>query len=497
MSVVTRFAPSPTGYLHIGGARTALFNWLFAKRHDGAFLLRIEDTDRVRSTPEAIAAIIDGLHWLGLDAAAPPVFQSQRAGRHQEAAQALIARGAAFRCYVTAAELEARRTQAEAAREKLAAARQDKDCPAATLQRLQDEAERLTQAFRSPYRDGAAPPHADAPFVVRLRAPDAGEILNEDLVQGPVRVRAQDLDDLVLLRADGAPTYMLAVVVDDHDMEITHVIRGDDHLTNAARQIPIYRGMGWNPPVFAHIPLIHGPDGAKLSKRHGALAVQAYRDMGYLPEGLLAYLMRLGWSAGEREVERLEEGLALFDLAGVGRGPARLDFDKLASINGRAMQEAEDGRLLALLLDIARTREGYPTDAAAAARICAALPLLKSRTKTIVELADLAHVFVAPRPLALEPGAASQLTPEARLRLGRLQQCLRGLAEWSAPAIGAGLKAFAAGEGVGMGKIGPAVRAALTGGRPAPDLADVMSVLGREETLARLGDHLVEHSSSA
>lgn len=497
MSVVTRFAPSPTGYLHIGGARTALFNWLFAKRNDGAFLLRIEDTDRARSTPEAMAAILDGLAWLGLEADAPPLYQSQRAGRHQEIAHALIARGAAFRCYVTPQELEARRADAEAARERLAAARQDQDCSPATLQRLHEEAERLAQAFRSPYRDGAARAHADAPFVVRLRAPDAGEILNEDLVQGPVRVRAQDLDDLVLLRADGAPTYMLAVVVDDHDMAITHVIRGDDHLTNAARQIPIYRGMGWNPPAFAHIPLIHGPDGAKLSKRHGALAVQAYRDMGYLPEGLLAYLMRLGWSAGEREVERLEEGLALFDLAGVGRGPARLDFDKLASINGRALQEADEGRLLALLLDIARTRDGYPVDAAARARIAAALPLLKPRAKTVADLADLAQVFVAPRPLALEPGAASQLTPDARARLGRLIPCLRSLAEWIAPAIAGALKDFAAAEGVGMGKIGPAVRAALTGGRPAPDLADVMSVLGREETLARLGDPLVEHSPSA
>jgi len=488
MSVVTRFAPSPTGYLHIGGARTALFNWLYAKRTGGKFLLRIEDTDRARSTQAAIDAILEGMAWLGLTPDEPPIYQFARAARHREAAEAMVARGTAFRCYVTPEELEARRAVGEAARQALAAAKQDTAAAPEELARLQAEADRLIRAFRSPYRDGAPPPTPDAPFVVRLRAPDAGDILNADLVQGPVRVRAQDLDDLVLLRSDGTPTYMLAVVVDDHDMGVTHVIRGDDHLTNAARQIPIYQALDWKPPQFAHIPLIHGADGAKLSKRHGALGVQEYRTLGYLPEALASYLVRLGWSAGEREVTRLEEALELFDLSGIGKAPARLDLDKLNSVNALYLREADDARLLRLLLEEAGRRPGYPRDAAARARLAAALPLLKERVKTIVELADAAFIFVMPRPIALDPASESLLKGEALARLRRLHDALAAAEAWSAPALAERLKQFAADEGVGFGKVGPIARAALTGGRPAPELGQVLAVLGKDEALGRLQD---------
>ena len=489
MSVVTRFAPSPTGYLHIGGARTALFNWLYARRNGGRFLLRIEDTDRVRSTQAAVDAILDGMAWLGLQPDEPPLFQFARAGRHREAAEEMVARGGAFRCYVSQGELEARRSAGEAARQALTEAKQA-GAGEGELARLRSEAEALTRAFRSPYRDGAAPPAPDAPFVVRLRAPDAGVILNEDLVQGPVSVPAQDLDDLVLLRADGTPTYMLAVVVDDHDMGVTHVIRGDDHLTNAARQIPIYQAMGWTPPRFAHIPLIHGQDGAKLSKRHGALAVQEYRSQGYLPEALAAYLVRLGWSAGEREVTRLDEARALFDISGIGKAPARLDLDKLNSVNALYLREADDERLFGLLLEEARRRTDYPLDDGARTKLRAAVPVLKERVKTIVELADAAFVFVMPRPIRLDASAQSLLKGEGAARLARLRENLAAAADWSAEALADRLKAFAAAEGVGFGKIGPVLRAALTGGAPSADLGQVLALLGREEALGRIEDRI-------
>lgn len=490
MSVVTRFAPSPTGYLHIGGARTALFNWLYARRMGGKFLLRIEDTDRARSTQAAIDAILDGMSWLGLTPDEPPIFQFARAGRHREAAEAMVARGTAFRCYVTQEELEARRSAGEAARQALAAAKQDPATPQHELTRLQAEADKLIRAFRSPYRDGAPPPSPDAPFVVRLRAPDEGDILNDDLVQGQVRVRAQDLDDLVLLRSDLTPTYMLAVVVDDHDMGVTHVIRGDDHLTNAARQIPIYQAMGWAAPLFAHIPLIHGEDGAKLSKRHGALGVQEYRTLGYLPEALASYLVRLGWSAGEREVTRIEEALEVFDVGGIGKAPARLDLAKLNSVNALFLKEAADERLFALLLEEAGRRPSYPTGESARARLHAAIPLLKERVKTIVEFADAAFVFVMPRPIGLDPASATLLQGDSRERLRRLHAALAETQDWTAPALAERLKQFAADEGVGFGKVGPVARAALTGGRAAPDLGQVMALIGKDETLGRLHDQL-------
>lgn len=459
MSVVTRFAPSPTGFLHIGGARTALFNWLFARAHGGKYLLRVEDTDRARSTPEAIAAIIEGLDWLGLKADGAPIFQFARADRHRAAAEEMIGRGAAFRCYASAEEMDALRAQAHAE----------------------------GHAVRSPWRDGGAAP--DAPFTVRLRAPDEGEILNPDLVHGEVRIKARDLDDLVLLRADGNPTYMLSVVVDDHDMGVTHVIRGDDHLTNAARQIPIYQAMGWTAPLFAHIPLIHGPDGAKLSKRHGALAVQGYRDMGYLPEALNAYLMRLGWSPGHDDILSKEGATAQFRLGEIGKAPARLDFAKLDSVNGHFLRAAEDGRLADLLFTYIEAQKPPSLSPAARARVEKAVSVLKNRAKTLAEMADQAGFLMSERPLNLDAKAQS-LIKGARERLLRLQERLVSAPEWENAALGARLKAFATDEGVGMGQIGPALRAALTGGANSPDLAQCLELLGREEALARLADQV-------
>ncbi|MGE3867837.1 MAG: glutamate--tRNA ligase, partial [Hyphomonadaceae bacterium] len=396
MTVVTRFAPSPTGFLHIGGARTALFNWLYARHCAGRYLLRIEDTDRARSTPEATAAILDGLSWLGLEHDGEITYQFARAGRHREAAEAMIARGAAFRCYVTQEELEARRQAGETARQELAALKKEQ-APAHAIEAAYANAAKLTAAFRSPYRDGGKPPSPHAPYVVRLRAPDSGEVVNDDLVQGLVRTAARDIDDMILLRRDGAPTYMLSVVVDDHDMGVTHVIRGDDHLTNAARQIPIFLALGWTPPAYAHVSLIHGPDGAKLSKRHGAQAVHEYRDMGYLPEALLNYLARLGWSHGDDEIFSLTQAAAWFDIKDVNRAPARLDFAKLASVNAHYLRQADDDRLFSVLEDFIAGQRGWPLGAEARQRARAALPLLKQRAKTVAELADQIYFLVRPR----------------------------------------------------------------------------------------------------
>jgi glutamyl-tRNA synthetase len=459
MSVVTRFAPSPTGYLHIGGARTALFNWLFAKKTGGKYLLRIEDTDRTRSTEEAIAAIIDGLDWLGLGHDGPIVFQYARAARHREAAEAMIERGAAFRCYLTAEELETVRAQAHAE----------------------------GRALRSPWRDGGSAP--DRPFVVRLRAPE-GDVVNDDMIQGRVVIKGRDIDDLVLLRGDGNPTYMLSVVVDDHDMGVTHVIRGDDHLTNAARQIPIFEAMGWTPPRFAHVPLIHGEDGKKLSKRHGAQAVHEYRDMGYLPEGLTSYLMRLGWSPGHDEILTKEEAIPLFDVAQIGKAPARLDFKKLDSVNAHFMGIAKDRRLLRLLLDHIAAHTSWVISDENRKRLEAALPLLKKRARTVRDLAEQARFLLAARPLDLDDIAKTALSAEVKERLQRLRDRLASEPHWENAALSAALKAFATDEGVGLGKIGPGLRAALTGGTPAPDLGHALELLGREESLARLSDQI-------
>jgi glutamyl-tRNA synthetase len=461
-AVVTRFAPSPTGYLHIGGARTALFNWLFARHTGGRFLIRVEDTDRERSTKAAVAAIFEGLDWLGLKSDAEPVFQFARADRHRAAVMDLVAKGRAYRCFMSAEETEAERETARAE----------------------------GRALRSPWRDrdpGAE--QAAQPHVIRFKGPIDGETIVEDLVQGTVRFANRDLDDLVLLRSDGAPTYNLAVVVDDHDMGITHVIRGDDHLNNAARQSLIYEALDFAKPAFAHIPLIHGPDGAKLSKRHGAQAVGDFAAMGYLPEALRNYLARLGWSHGDDEIFSDDQAIAWFDIADVGKGAARLDWDKLAHINAHYLKAANPDRVFDLVVaELAgrgQTLEAEPTD-----RLRLAMALLQDRGKTIPELADQVQFVVAARPLVLDAKATALLNPETVTRLLRLKTRLTATNSWDAADLEALLKDFAVEEGVGFGKFGPALRAILTAGHPSPDLGRVLAALGPKESGLRLNDKL-------
>ncbi len=458
MTVVTRFAPSPTGYLHIGGARTALFNWLYARRHGGRYLLRIEDTDRERSTEAAVAAIFEGLDWLGLAHDGPATFQFARATRHAQAAEELLSRGGAYRCYCTPEEVETLRAAAHA----------------------------HGRPLRSPWRDQPArEAPAGAPFTVRLRAGDDGDTVIRDRVQGEVRIRNTEIDDLVLLRSDGTPTYMLAVVVDDFDMGVTHVIRGDDHLTNAARQMQIIQGLGWPAPVYAHVPMIHGPDGAKLSKRHGAVGVHAYRDMGYLPEAMRNYLVRLGWSHGDDEIFSTDQAIAWFDIDQIGRSPARLDFNKLNAINAHWMREADDARLAGLVLD-SLTRAGVGLDAQQSARVGAAMGVLKHRARTILELADQTAFLTRRRDAPLDDKSRQAISGDAGARLNRLKALLGDARVWEAEPLTALLKAFAESEGVGLGKVGPPLRAALTGGAPSPDLGVTLALLGRDEALARL-----------
>lgn len=466
-TIVTRFAPSPTGFLHIGGGRTALFNWLYAKRFSGKMLLRIEDTDRERSTDEAIAAILDGLSWLGIDWEGEPVYQFTRAARHREVAEELLASGRAYRCYASQDELTQMREQAKAEKRPL----------------------RYDGRWRD--RDPSEAPDGVAP-VIRLRAPTDGETVVEDRVQGRVTWQNKDLDDLVLLRSDGTPTYMLAVVVDDHDMGVTHVIRGDDHLTNAARQTQIYEAMGWTPPVFAHIPLIHGPDGAKLSKRHGALGVDAYRSMGYLPEALRNYLVRLGWAHGDQEIFSTQEMIDAFDLPAIGRSPARFDFAKLESLNGHYMREATDERLIEALETIMPElgpERGLGTSLAPDLRekLMASMPGLKERAKTLVDLLDSAAFLYVPRPLPLDEKAAKLLDDAARARIAAVAERLSALPTFDAASTEAVVRAYSEEAGVKLGQIAQPLRAALTGRTTSPPLFDVMVVLGREETLARLG----------
>jgi glutamyl-tRNA synthetase len=466
--VVTRFAPSPTGFLHIGGGRTALFNWLYAKRFGGKMLLRIEDTDRERSTEAAITAIIDGLKWLGLDWDGDPVFQFARAARHAEVAHEMLARGRAYRCYASPAELDEMREKAKA------------------------EGRPLRYDGRWRDRDPATAPEGVKP-VIRLRAPLEGETVVDDQVQGRVVWQNKDLDDLVLLRSDGTPTYMLAVVVDDHDMGVTHVIRGDDHLTNAARQTQIYQAMEWETPTMAHIPLIHGADGAKLSKRHGALGVDAYRDLGYLPAALRNYLVRLGWSHGDQEVFSTEEMIAAFDLSAIGRSASRFDFAKLENLNGIYMRAASSEEILAALESVMPhfgPPRGLGTMLSPQLRekLLAAMPGLKERAKTLVELIDSAAYLYAKRPLALEDKAAALLDDEARRRLGLLAQSLATAAEWSAASSEAAVRAFAEEQGLKLGQVAQPLRAALTGKTTSPGLFDVLEVLGKDECLARLAD---------
>ena len=462
--VVTRFAPSPTGYLHIGGARTALFNWLFARHHGGKYLLRIEDTDRARSTEPAIAAILDGLSWLGLEGDEPPVFQYARTERHAEVAQALLETGNAYRCYLTPDELAERRAAAQAEKRPF----------------------RITSEWRD-RGPGDAP--GDKPFVVRIKAPREGETAIDDAVQGRVAVRNEELDDFVLLRSDGTPTYMLAVVVDDHDMGVTHVIRGDDHLNNAFRQLAILRAMGWAEPVYAHVPLIHGADGAKLSKRHGALGVDAYRDeMGLLPETVFNYLLRLGWGHGDREIISRDEAVALFDLDGVGRSPSRFDTKKLLNLNGHYLREAEPARLAALVAPRLGAIEPGFDPGRDLAKLTEAMPELQKRAQDLDELARGAAFLFARRPLVPDDKAAALLTPEARALLAELGAVFAVQKDWTTDGLEASLKAEAEQRGLGLGKLAQPLRAALTGQTTSPGIFDVLTLLGRDEALARMRD---------
>lgn len=477
--VVTRFAPSPTGFLHIGGARTALFNWLYAKHTGGTFLLRIEDTDRERSTEAAITAILDGLGWLGLGWDGEAVFQFARAARHREVAEELLKKGHAYHCYCSPAEIEAAREAIKAENK----ARKD-----------QKRTDFLPEIFVSPWRDrDPADAPKGVPPVIRLKAPRAGETPVADKVQGDVTFPNKDLDDLIILRSDGTPTYNLAVVVDDHDMGVTHVIRGVDHLTNAARQTQIYRGMGWDVPVFAHVPLIHGSDGAKLSKRHGALGVEAYRAMGYLPAALRNYLVRLGWSHGNDEVFTTDEMIRWFDLDGLGKSAARFDFAKLEDLNGQYIRKTDDGELLARLQEaLPEMEDGAARHAAFAAagweKLGAAIPSLKERAKTLAELADGAAYLIAQRPLPLDDKAKALLDPPARQMIGALGTELQAVNDWQAAALEAAVRAFAEKSGLKLGKVAQPLRAALTGRAVSPPVFDVMAVLGRAESLARLAD---------
>jgi glutamyl-tRNA synthetase len=468
--VVTRFAPSPTGYLHIGGARTALFNWLYAKHIGGKMLLRIEDTDRERSTQAATAAILDGLKWLGLQWDGEAISQFGRVARHREVAEQLVERGAAYYCYCTPEELTAMR-------------------------------ELATKEGRPPRYDGRwrDRPASEAPAgikpVIRIKAPQSGETVVNDVVQGEVRFPNKDLDDFILLRSDGNPTYMHAVVVDDHDMGVTHIIRGDDHLTNAARQTIIYQGMGWDVPTMAHIPLIHGPDGAKLSKRHGALGVEAYREMGYLPEGLLNYLAKLGWSHGDDEVMTIAQMIEWFDIKDVNKGAARFDFDKLAAINGHHMRAAEPDALTEVLIKTIPHLSNSDIVAKLASpgkqdQLAAAMPGLKERAKTLVELADSALYLVAERPLRLDEKASALLDDEGRTVLREIHPLLDTSQEWTAAALDTIARAYAEGRNLKLGKVAQPLRAALTGRSTSPGVFDVLEVLGREEALGRIADQI-------
>lgn len=447
--------------MHIGTARTALFNWLFARHHGGTFLLRIEDTDRERSTQAAVQVIIDGLAWLGLNPDAPPVFQHAQADRHRQAAESLLQTGGAYRCFMSPQESNALREAARAG----------------------------GPVFRSPWRDREAPTGATLPFVVRFKGPTDGATVVQDMIKGAVTFRNRELDDLVLLRSDGAPTYNLAVVVDDHDMGITHVIRGDDHLTNAARQSLLYQALGYEIPAFAHVPMIHGEDGAKLSKRHGAQAVGEFAQMGYLPEAMRNYLARLGWGHGDDELFSDAQAISWFDIADVVRAPARLDWNKLAHVNNHYLRLADNSRLAQLVLEsLSAQDEALPTETLT--RLLQVIPLVKDGAKTLIDLATLCGFALKPRPLSLNEKVQALLTDETRARLGRLAQRLSTEGLWTLESLNALLRQFAEADGVGLGKIGPGLRGVLSGGLPAPDLASALMALGRDESLGRIEDAL-------
>lgn len=462
--VVTRFAPSPTGFLHIGGARTALFNWLFARHHGGKFLLRVEDTDRARSTQAAVDAIFDGLDWLGLSGDEPPVFQFERTPRHAEVANQLLDAGHAYRCYATPEELAELREQQRAAKQPM--------------------------RYDGRWRDRSSADAPDgAPFVIRLKAAREGETVIEDAVQGRVVVQNAELDDMILLRSDGTPTYMLAVVVDDHDMGVTHVIRGDDHLNNAFRQLGIVKAMGWKEPVYAHIPLIHGSDGAKLSKRHGALGVDAYRDeMGMLPEAVLNYLLRLGWGHGDEEIISRDRAIELFDIDGVGRSPSRFDIKKLENLNGHYIREADDARLAALVAPRVAARLGKSLNETEISLLTQAMASLKPRAKNLDEIAEGAEFLFKSRPLDFDEKATALLDENARALLAKTADALGTVPSWTVEAIEEAIRRVAEDAGLGLGKVAQPLRAALTGRTVSPGIFDVLFLLGKEESLERLKD---------
>lgn len=462
--VVTRFPPSPTGDLHIGGARTALFNWLFARHHGGKFVLRIEDTDRERSTPEATEAIFAGLRWLGLDWDGEAVSQFSRIDRHAEVARQMLDAGTAYKCFATKEEIDAFRTQAKA--------------------------EKKPPLFRSPWRD--RDDHPDGEYTVRLRAPREGSITIDDKVQGTVTWPAETMDDLILMRSDGTPTYMLAVVVDDHDMGVTHVIRGDDHLTNAARQSLICKAAGWDLPVYAHVPLIHGPDGAKMSKRHGATSVTEYRDMGYLPQAMRNYLARLGWSHGDEEFFTDAQMIEWFGLDAIGKSAARFDFRKLEHLNGQHMRVTPDSDLMDQLDTLVAVQKIDPIPEDKRAMLMQAMPGIKERAKTLLEVVDLSYYILAERPLQPDEKSSKLINSETLPMLARLTERLRNASDWKAGATETIARETAEAEGLKLGKVAQPLRAALTGRTVSPSVFDVMVTLGREETLARLGDAIGE-----
>jgi glutamyl-tRNA synthetase len=453
MKVVTRFAPSPTGYLHIGGARTALFNWLFARHHGGKYLLRIEDTDKARSTEDAIAAIHDALDWLDLKGDQPAVSQSAQSGRHTEVAHALIAAGAAYKCFLSDDELTT----------------------------IRDACMQSGNAVRSPWRDRCPSEAPDAaPFVVRMKMPKDGSTTISDAVQGDVTVQNHVLDDMIILRADGSPTYMLAVVVDDHDMGITHVIRGDDHLNNAFRQYMVYQGMRWQVPVFAHIPLIHGSDGTKLSKRHGALGIDTYRKMGFLPETMFSYLLRLGWSYGDKEIITRNDAIKLFDLGRIGKSPARFDSEKLRDVNAHFFKEMDDNALHDLIKP-----HITPTSDAAKKRIIGMLPLLKERAKTHFDIIESLSYLIHDGGVEIQPSATALLTKETKAILLDLDAALPN-ENWDLDKLTVSINRFLSEKNLKMRDVGPLLRAAVTGMRQSPSIIDIMVVLGRSETRTRI-----------
>jgi glutamyl-tRNA synthetase len=463
MKIVTRFAPSPTGFLHIGGARTALFNWLYARHAGGVFRLRIEDTDRARSTPDATQAILDGLKWLGLDWDGETVFQFSRAARHAEVAREMLARGHAYHCYASPEELAQMREEQKKAGKSI--------------------------RYDGRWRDRApaeAPPGVKP--VVRLRAPTAGETVVDDLVQGTVRVANEQLDDMVLLRADGTPTYMLSVVVDDHDMEVTHVIRGDDHLTNAFRQSQIYAAMGWTIPRFGHIPLIHGADGAKLSKRHGALGIGEYPKMGFLPEAMRNYLLRLGWGHGDVDIIATADAVKLFEVSDIGRSPSRFDLAKLTNMNGHYIRASEDAALVGAAEPFIAEKLGRPLTSPQRERLARGMAGLKQRAKTLLELADAALFYCRERPIPMADKAQALLEGAGREHVRALAHAFAALGDWTEAATEAALRAYLDSRGARMGDVAQPLRAALTGQAQSPGLFEVMAALGREETLGRLAD---------